>query len=185
MAEQEEREADEVEVPAIAPEILLPKIEKKEKLTKLLSYSALFLALVMAATVGVGMWVMFDKINDLERAAEAQKNETLEEQFSVLEERLLLIAEFRKSELKKIGRFTKELEKLSSDCSAEKAEPFIKYLGQREGDFQILLDVIGEGASNLASMNKGSKKWLKGHSKTLQDLAKLSKARQTELGGLQ
>jgi len=181
---EEDREDAEVEVPAIAPEILLPKIEGKEKLTKFLSYAALFLALIVAATVGIGMWLMFDKIAGLERAAQAQQSESLDEQFLVLEERLLLIAEFRKSELKKIGRFTKELKKLSSDCSAEKAEPFINYLGQREEDFQTLLDVIGEGSSNLASMNKGSKSWLKNHSKSLQELSKMSKLRKAELDGL-
>jgi hypothetical protein len=167
------------------PEILLPKIEKKERLTKLLSYISLFLALIIAVTVGVGMWLMFDKIAGLERAAQAQQNESLDDQFDVLDERLMLIAEFRKSELKKIVKFTKQLEKLSSDCSAEKAQPFINYLGQREDDFQTLLDVIKEGSSNLASMNKGSKTWLKSHSQSLQDLSTLSKERQAALDALQ
>ena len=185
MAGNKDREETETDVPAISPEILLPKIEKKEKLTKLLSYASLFLALIITVTVGIGMWLMFDKIAGLERAALAQQNESLDEQFAVLEERLMLIAEFRKSEVKKISKFTKELKKLSSDCSAEKAQPFINYLGQREDDFQTLLEVIGEGSSNLASMNKGSKSWLKGHSQSLQDLSGLSKARQLELDALQ
>lgn len=171
-------------IEVVPPEVLLPKVEKKEKMTKWLTYATLFVAVMLIATVGVGMMVMLNKISALELIAEKKENNSLDQQFDVLEERLALIAEFRKSELKKIGKFTKELEKLSSDCSAEKAEPFIKYLSQREQEFQKLIGLIGEGSDSLAGMNKGSRKWVQDQSKSLEILSKSSERRKIELDGL-
>lgn len=184
MADEERDDNSEEELIAVDPVVLLPKVEKRLKSTKLLSITTLVLSVLVMSTVGVGIWVMYGRIVDLETAALELEDDQMEKQFIALEERLLTIAEFRRSEQKSIGKFTKELAKLSSDCSAEKAEPFLKYLSQREDDFQSFVGSVKSGISDLAGMNKGSKRWLEEYTTTMDGIVKLSTERKLEIDKL-
>ncbi len=176
--------ADENTTVEIDPAVLLPKVEKQLKVTRVLLIATIVLSVLVASTVGVGIGVMYGRIGDLETAALELEDDQMDEQFTLLEERLLKIAEFRKSEQKKISKYTKELAKLSNDCSAEKAAPFLKYLSQREEDFQLLITSVKSGTADLAGMNKGSKDWLRTHAKSMDDIVKLSEARKSQIDTL-
>ena len=174
--------AEEDAKPVIPPEILLPKVERQAKIGKVLTVTLIFISLLTIISVGTGMIVMFDRISTLERMATVDKEDDLvDQQFDALEERLLSLAEFRKSEIKKIQIFTSELEKLSAECSVEKAQPFLAYLSEREQNLQQFIDTVKSGTGSLAGMNKGSRQWLDEHNKALADLKALSVERQAQL----
>lgn len=183
--EEREEEGGEESAPPIQPEVLLPKVERQAKVGKLLTIAVIFVSLLTMISMGAGMYVMSARIAELEQLVNADRDEdAADEQFDLLEDRLVSLAEFRKSELKKIQLFTDELEKLSTDCSLEKAEPFLAFLSQREQGFQTLIDTIQSGTSSLAGMNQGSRKWLEEHNSALTELKKLGVERQAKLDNL-
>jgi ABC-type transporter Mla subunit MlaD len=57
-------------------------------------------------------------------------------------------------------------------------------LSGREQDFQQLIDTIKSGASDLAAMSQGSKKWLAVHNQMLDDLKASSVERKAVLDNL-
>ncbi|MFT5693073.1 MAG: hypothetical protein ACI92E_002409 [Oceanicoccus sp.] len=185
MADEEREESpEEKELVPVDPAVLLPTVEKQLKATKFLLITTLALSVLVLSTVGVGIGVMYGRIVDLEVAALELEDDQMEEQFIALEDRLLSIAEFRRSEQKNITKYTKELAKLSNDCSAEKAEPFLRYLSQREDDFQLFVGSVKSGISDLAGMNIGSKLWLGGYTTTMDGIVKLSADRKLEIDKL-
>jgi Trp operon repressor len=180
----EDNSAEKEAIP-VQPEVLLPKVERQAKIGRVLTIAVIFVSVLTMIAMGAGMFVMSSRIAELEQLVNTYNEEDdVDQQFDVLEDRLVALAEFRKSELKKIQLFTEELETLSTDCSLEKAEPFLAFLSQREQDFQVLIDTIQSGTNSLAGMNQGSRKWLEEHNKALADLKKMGVERQTKLESL-
>ena len=163
------------------PVVLLKNVEKQAKTNKLLLSIVLAVSGVVITVMATGLTVMFLKLSDLTRAAEEAEEQPMEEQFLALEQQLMLLADFRKSELKKITRYTRQLEQIASDCDLEKAAPYRDFLSSREKDFQSLLTAIKSGTGSLAGMSKGSKQWLGAYNKELDELKQLSLSRQREL----
>ena len=120
----------------------------------------------------------------LSTAAQASDEDAINEQFVALEQQLMLLADFRKTELKKIKVYTRQLEKIANDCSLEKAAPYRDFLAGREKDFQIFLGSVKSGTTSLAGMIKGSRQWLTAHNRELDELKQLSIARQNKINDL-
>ncbi len=166
------------------PVDLLKKVEKQAATNKILMIAAMAISGIIISVMATGMTVMFLRISALTDASQIEEEDPLEEQFIALEQQLMLLADFRKSELKKITAYTKQLDKIANDCSLEKAAPYQNFLLTREQDFQQLVTTIKSGTSNLAAMSKGSKKWLDIHNKSLDDLKDSSIERKTKLDKL-
>lgn len=167
--------------PEASPGALLKKMDKRIGLNRILMVAALIISVILISVMATGMSVMYMRISALTEAVEAEQDSPMDDQFVVLEQQLMLLADFRKSELKKISRYTKQLEQISKDCSLEKAAPYKDFLTSREIDFKVLVETIQSGTSDLASMSRGSKKWLTAHNKTLDDLAEKSAERKAVL----
>ena len=178
MADEEENQSEET------PESLLKKVEKKAATNKILMIVVLSISGLLITVMATGMTVMFLRISALNEAANMDADDPMEEQFIALEQQLMLLADFRKSELKKIAAYTKQLEKIGNECSIEKSAPYREFLASREKDFQTLLATIKEGSANLANMNQGSKKWLEPHAAALDELKQSSSLRQSTLESL-
>lgn len=163
------------------PVALLKKMDKRIGLNKVLMITALVISAILISIMATGMTVMYMRISSLTEAAEAGGDSPMDEQFVVLEQQLMLLADFRKSELKKISRYTQQLEKISKDCSLEKAAPYKDFMTSRETDFKVLVETIKSGTNDLASMSRGSKKWLTAYNKTLDDLSAKSAERKAVL----
>ncbi len=181
MADDERDEDDAVEVD---PAAVLLKVEKQAALNKYLLIATLVIAGIVFTVMATGLTVMYLQLSSLSETLEQQEDETLDEQFLALEEQLILLADFRKSELRKITTYTSQLEKISQDCSLEKAAPYRDFLSSREKDFQSFLSVVKSGTNNLANMNKGSRGWLEVYNKELDDLQQQSATRQNTLDKL-
>ena len=166
------------------PAALLKKVEKQAATNKILMIVVLSISGLLIAVMATGLTVIFLRISALTEAASVEDEDPMEEQFIALEQQLMLLADFRKSELKKITAYTKQLEKIENDCSFEKSAPYRDFLAGREKDFQTLLTAVKSGSSNLANMNKGSKKWLGPHTATLNELKDASVARKAKLDKL-
>jgi|GEM_PF-5590929 len=177
MADEEKEENQ----PELSPEELLTKMEKRIGVNKILMISALVLSGILVSVMGTGITVMAMRISALNEAAVAQENSPMDEQFQVLEQQIMLLADFRKSELRKITNYTKQMEKISKDCNLEKAAPYNNFLSSRESDFKRLVETIKSGTGDLAAMNRGSKKWLTAYNTTLDELVANSVARKAVL----
>lgn len=177
MAEESETDAEEV----IDPVALLKEVDQRTKTNKVLFVSVLSLSVIVISIMATGLLVMFMKISSLSDVASAGSEDSMEEQFLLLEQQLMLLADFRKSELKKVTAYTKQLEKVTNGCSFDKIAPYRDFLDNREVDYQKLLIAIESGTSNLAAMNKGSRQWLTGHKKELEDLRRTSETRRQKL----
>ena len=178
---EEEREED---PQAVDPAVVLVNIEQRTKTNKFLFSVLLGFCAVIVVVMATGLTVMYLKISTLTEAAEKTSDDAVEEQFIMLEQQLMLLADFRKSELKKIKAYTGQLEKIADGCSFEKAAPYREFLLTREQDYQRLLKAIKSGTSDLAGMSRGSKKWLSPHQKEVQELIELSGAREQRLESL-
>ncbi len=97
---------------------------------------------------------------------------------------MLLLADFRKSELKQINAYNRQLDKIAADCDIEKTAPYRQFLVSREGDFQQFIDTLKEGTNALAKMNQGSREWLEGFNTQLNQLKQASAARASTLQNL-
>ena len=183
MADSDEREegGDDNDM---SPEALLPKVQKQAKLNGILMSLALVVSLLIVSTMGVAIYVMNDRIASIEAETLRQEEQIMNKRFAMLEERLSLLAEFRRSELKKIRKYTDKLTRVTEDCSIDRVAPFIGFLAEREKDFQQTIDVLKDGTISLARMNQGSKKWLSGFDEKYDDLKKKSSTRQQELDKL-
>ena len=173
----EDAEIEEVEDP-------MTKVAKQAGLNRLLLIVALVLCLVLIGVMYFGMTTMQTRIAELQQTIEAEQEDTLDEQFLILEQKIMLLSDFRKSELKKIGQYTRELTKVSKDCNLDDSKPYQNFLSTREADFQALITAMKTGTKDLAGMNKGSKKWLESFNQSLDDLSKRSKERKKMLDEL-
>lgn len=176
---EEENDTDMEEV--IDPVALLKEVDQRSKTNKVLFVSVLSLSVIVISIMATGLLVMFMKISSLSEAANAGSEDAVEEQFLLLEQQLMLLADFRKSELKKVTTFTKQLEKVTNGCSFDKIAPYRDFLDNREVDYQKLLTAVESGTSNLAAMNKGSRQWLAAHKRELEDLQRASQVRRDKL----
>ncbi len=168
----------------VDPVALLQKVEKQAKTNKFLLGIVLAVSGVVVTVMATGLTVMFLKLSALSEAAEETEEDPMAEQFLALEQQLMLLADFRKSELKKIAAYTKQLEKIATDCDLEKAAPYRDFLSGREKDFQALLTAMKSGTGSLAGMSKGSKQWIDAYNKDLDELKQLSAARRSKLDDL-
>lgn len=166
------------------PTALLKRVEKQTKTNKMLLTIGMAVSGVIFCIVATGLTVMFFKVSSLTESVSQEDDSAVDDQLATLDQQLMLLADFRKSELKKISQYTKQLEKIGRDCSLEKAAPYRDFLASREKDTQALLAAMQSGHSALAGMNKGSKKWLAAHKKALEELRASSKQRQRELDKL-
>lgn len=163
------------------PATLLKSVEKKALLNKYLFIGLLSFAGIIFTVMGTGMTVMYLKIAGLTEAAALQEEEPYEEQFLAMEQQLMLLADFRKSELKHINAYTQQLETIANDCNVEKAAPYRDFLISREQDFQAFIDEFKTGMNSLANMNQGSRQWLDGLNASLNELKESSSVRQATL----
>lgn len=177
MAEPDNEEREDPQDPAT----LLRSLEKKALLNKYLFIAVLSFTGLVLTVMATGMTVMYLKINSLTEAAEARAEQPYEEQFRALEEQLMLLADFRKSEQKKIEAYTTQLDNIASECNVEKAAPYREFLIGREQDFQTFLETLKSGTSSLANMNQGSRDWLEAFNKELERLRESSAERQHTL----
>ncbi|WP_145999204.1 hypothetical protein [Oceanicoccus sp. KOV_DT_Chl] len=159
-------------------------MEKQAATNKILMIVVLSISGLLITVMATGLTVMFLRIAELTAATEIEEEDPMEEQFIALEQQLMLLADFRKSELKKISAYTKQLDKIANDCSPEKSAPYRDFLAAREEDYQLLVEAIKSGSSNLAGMNQGSKKWLVPHAAALDDLKDASVIRKAKLDKL-
>lgn len=180
MAEEDAADVEET----IDPVTLLKEVDQRTKTNKVLFVSVLSVSVLVISIMATGLLVMFMKISSLSEAASAGSEDAVEEQFLLLEQQLMLLADFRKSELKKVTSYTKQLEKVTNGCSFDKIAPYRDFLDNREIDYQKLLTAIGSGTSNLAAMNKGSRQWLSAHKKELDDLQRGSETRREKLAAI-
>lgn len=163
------------------PATLLKSLEKKSLANKYLFIAVLCFTGIVFAVMATGMTVMYFKLSDLDKAAQELESDQYDEQFLALEQQLLLLADFRKSELKKIEAYTRQLNIISTDCNVEKAAPYRDFLTGREQDFQRFIDTLKSGTNSLANMNKGSRDWLDSYNTELDALKQSSSVRQVSL----
>ena len=168
----------------VSPVDLLNKVERQAATNKILMIAAIAISGIMISVMATGMTVMWLRISALTEATQIKENDPIAEQFIVLEQQLMLLADFRSNELSKITAYTRQLNKLASDCSLEKMTDYQAFLVSREQDLQKLVTAIKSGSTNLAAMSRGSKKWLDIHNKSLDDLKDLSIERKAELDKL-
>lgn len=166
------------------PGEMLQQVDKQVKSNKFILSSVLVVLAIVVSVMATGMTVMFVKLTDLSAAVAEAEDDSMDEQFVALEKQLLLLADYRKSELKKITAYTKQLEKISSVCDLEKAEPYRKFLTSREKDYQDFIAAMKNGTNSLAGMSRGEKKWLQEYNKQMAKLLQQSKSRQQELSQL-
>ena len=151
------------------PVSLLKSTEKHFKTNKTLMIIVLCVSGLLMTIMGTGLAVMFFEISKLQAIISAEKNPE-DSQFVAVEEQLMLLADFRKSELKKIAQYTDRLTQVGIDCAIEKALPYQQLLVEREINFQQFIGSVKSGSNNLAGMSKGSKGWLKSHNEALDKL---------------
>lgn len=163
------------------PATILKSLEKRALLNKYLFIAVLCFTGVVFTVMATGMTVMYFKISSLTNAAEARDDAPYEEEFVALEEQLMLLADFRKSEQKKIAAYTQQLDIIANECTAEKAAPYINFLISREKDFQDFLTTLESGTTSLANMNQGSREWLSPYNSELQSLRQSSGERMNSL----
>ena len=166
------------------PAVLLKSLHKKALLNKYLFIAVLCFTGIVFTVMGTGMVVMYLKLAELDATAQLQEDDQYTEQFLALEQQLVLLADFRKSEIKKITAYTNQLEKIANDCNIEKAAPYRNFLTSREQDFQRFIEALKEGTNSLANMNKGSKEWLDAYNAELDHLKQTSAVRQSTLDNL-
>ncbi|MGK0500729.1 MAG: hypothetical protein ACJAYG_002382 [Oceanicoccus sp.] len=163
------------------PLTLLKTTQKRLATNKILLIVVLVISALVTTVMATGMTVMFIRISAMTEAMGIEEEDPMEDQFIALEQQLMLLADFRKSELKKISAYTKQLEKIASNCSVDNEAPYKDFLLSREQDFQKLLGTIKTGSASLAGMSLGSKKWLDVHIKSLEDLEESSVERKIVL----
>lgn len=166
------------------PATLLKSLETKAVLNKYLFIAALSFCAILFAVMGTGLGVMYYKLSQLGQVAEQQESQPYEEEFKKLEQQLLLLADFRKSEMKKIQAYTAQLDAISNQCSLEKSAPYRDFLVSREKDYQKFIATLKSGTSDLANMTRGSREWLDGYNAELDKLSESSAARQQILENL-
>lgn len=172
---------DEENQSAEDPASVLKSLEKKALLNKYLFIAVLCFTGLVLSVMGTAMTVMYFKIATLTEAEAVRADDPFEEQFLALEEQLMLLADFRKSELKKIAAYTHQLDKIASECNVDKAAPYRNFLVAREKDFQKFLSTLQEGTSSLANMNQGERDWLEPYTQSLEQLKQSSGERQHAL----
>ncbi|MFA7555083.1 MAG: hypothetical protein WCY88_12600 [Spongiibacteraceae bacterium] len=163
---------------------LIQTVEKRVGSNRILVIAVLIISVSLVAVMTTGMIVMFSRIATLEAAAAANQENQMEKKFSELDEQLMLLADFRRSELKKIVAYTQQIEDVRNDCRMEKAVPYQEFLSSREQDFSQLVSSVKVGATNLAAMNTGSKAWLDDYTKILDGLVLSSSERKKKLDNL-
>lgn len=94
------RERDE-EQAEVNPVDLLNVVDRRVRINKLLMISALIISVILISVMATGISVMYMRISALTEEAEAREDRPMDEQFVVLEQQIMLLADFRKSELKK------------------------------------------------------------------------------------
>jgi hypothetical protein len=161
----------------------LSTLQNRAALNKTLLISVLIISSIVFAIMGTGLTVMYMRISVLTSPAGSSEDE-LQQQISTIEQQIVALDDFRTSELKEISLFTQQLEKTAADCNVQKTISYQAFLESRETDFQLLLNTVKSGASNLASMSKGSKKWLDSHNDTLNKLNKSSLDRKQSIKSL-
>lgn len=163
------------------PAALLKSLEQKAVLNKYLFIAVLSFTGIVFTVMATGMTVMYLKIASLSEAAAERADEAYDEEFTALEEQLMLLADYRKSEQKKIEAYTRQLEVIAGECSVEKSAPYRNFLVSRETDFQQFLETLKNGTNSLAQMNPGAREWLQPFNKELDTLRQSSKERQHTL----
>ena len=94
------RERDE-EQAEVNPVDLLNVVDRRVGINKLLMISALIISVILISVMATGISVMYMRVSVLTEEAEAREDRPMDEQFVVLEQQIMLLADFRKSELKK------------------------------------------------------------------------------------
>lgn len=174
-------EEDQLSGAADDPAELLKSLQKKALVNKYLFIAVLCFTGLVFTIMATGMTVMYLKIADLNAAAEERAEAPYDEEFAKMEEQLMLLADFRKSEQKKIQAYTQQLEIIANECNVEKAAPYQQFLLSREQDFQQFLGTLKEGTSSLANMNQGAREWLEPYNAELMKLRQSSAERQNTL----
>ena len=159
-------------------------LQKRARLNKGLLITVLIVCCFIVAIMGTGISVLFMKVSTLNDVLAAAEEESMQQQFDSIDEQILLLADFRKAEMKKLTGFTDQLKVIAGDCSDGKVEPYKKLLLEREQDFQKMLSTINTGTRELASMSKGSKKWLAEFDAELTALKSASSERSKSLESL-
>lgn len=159
-------------------------LQKRARLNKTLFITVLVVCCFIVAIMGTGITVLFKNVSKLNDVMAAAEEESMQQQFDTIDEQILLLADFRKAEMKKITGFTEQLKVIADDCSDDKVEPYKKLLMEREQDFQKMLSTINAGTKELASMSKGSKKWLAEFDAELKALKSASSERSLSLENL-
>lgn len=163
------------------PAAILKSLEKKALLNKYLFIAVLCFTGIVFTVMATGMTVMYFKIASLTAAAEEIEDAPYDEELAALEEQLMLLADYRKSEQKKIEAYTRQLDIIANECNVEKAAPYRDFLVSREKDFQQFIDALKTGTNSLANMNPGSRDWLEPFNSELATLKQSSSERQHTL----
>lgn len=163
------------------PAAILKSLEKKALLNKYLFIAVLCFTGIVFTVMATGMTVMYLKIASLTEAAQQIEDAPYDEELAALEEQLMLLADYRKSEQKKIEAYTQQLDIIANECNVEKAAPYRDFLISREQDFQQFLDALKTGTNSLANMNPGSRDWLEPYNAELATLKQSSSERQHTL----
>lgn len=162
----------------------LAAYEKKLRLNRILLMVSGFITLLVVAVMITGLTVLYLRVDAMTPSTEGEDGAEallVEQRFSDLESRLQALSDFRKGELRKVAEFTRQLEQVYEDCSADKTTPFKQLLIDRERDFQAFLKTMKSGTDNLSGMAKGSKAWVNQHNRELDALIEESIARQSVL----
>lgn len=162
----------------------LADLNAKVGLNKLLMIAILVISSIVISVMATGMTVMYTRLNTLTASIQGTEVVSIEKQFQTLERQLLILADFRKSEKNKIAVYNQQLEKIASDCSADKISGYKAFLISREKDYQAMLSTLKSGSSNLASMSRGSREWLEPHHASLDQLKASSVERIQQLDAL-
>jgi len=175
------REESETESTPVA---LLSKLEKQAATNKILMIAVIAISVMFIAVMATGLTVMLHRVSVLTEASQLKDNDPISQQFIALEQQLMLLTDFRSNELDKITAYTRQLNQLTNNCSAEKMLDYQDFLISREQDLQKLINAIKSGSSNLAAMNQGSKKWLDVYNQSLDELKDQSVQRKAKLDKL-
>jgi hypothetical protein len=152
----------------------LTALKKRAAMNKTLLIAVLVLSGIVFTIMATGMTVMFLRISALTEPLLERDENDLQQQLVTIDQQIMALDDFRNEELTKIVGFTQQLQTVAKDCSAQKSTAYQQFLLSRETDYQQLLTTVKSGASSLAAMNKGSKKWLDSHNAALDNLKKNS-----------
>ncbi len=166
-------EAEKNTAEIVDPAVLLPLLESKVALYKILLIGAFSLLLITLCILLPAYALLYSKASRLENAS----TETLDKSLEKLHQDFENLRTFREKEMNTIAELEARIEALNA---AQKSRPITTMKTvflERETDYQKLSDVLISGLEDLSGMVQGKRDWVTFYRNEITELKNRSQAR--------